>query len=335
MNGYVSVTDLSSPTERSLATALLDNDLMRTFVAVCEEGSFRAAAERILRTPSAVSMQMAKLEEQIGHEVFRKSGRSVVLTSAGAELLGYARRILSLNEEAMARFQCESLSGAVRIGVTDDYETRLLPAVLSRFGRLHPDADIEVVLAPSLSLVEMTAAGEVDLAFLEHNRTRSLSVGEVIHAEPFLWVGRRGGTAATRRPLPIAAPGVGCFWRYTGEESLERAGIPYRVAFSCEYSHGQIAAVEADLAVAPLPASYLGPTLERVPADASLPDLGVITTNMVIAPTASPAARALAAVVREELANRAHPAVSEGARPSPRATAKPVGPPDENASLGA
>ncbi|UOM33199.1 LysR substrate-binding domain-containing protein [Acuticoccus sp. I52.16.1] len=306
-----------------MSTNILESDLIRTFVAVCEEGSFRAAAERVNRTPSAVSMQMAKLEEQVRHPIFRKNGRSVALTPTGAELLGYARRILLLNEEAMARFQCESLAGVVRIGVTDDYETRLLPAVLSRFARLHPDANIEVVMATTLVLVDKAANGEVDLAFVEHNRTRSLTAGEVIHAEPFLWIGRRGGTAATRRPLPIAVPGVGCFWRHTAEEALERAAIPHRVAFSCEYSHGQIAAVEADLAVAPLPASYLGPALERVPVAAGLPDLGVITTNMCIAPTASPAARALAAVVRETLATKVDTRVGDtfAARPGTRAAA--------------
>lgn len=250
-------------------------------------------------------MQMAKLEEQIRRPPFRKVGRSVALSPAGEELLGYARRILSLSEEALARFQTDGLSGAVRFGVTDDYETLLLPAVLARFVRLHPDADIEVVHAPSLALVEQTAANEVDLALVEHNRTRSLvAAGEVIHAEPFVWIGRRGGTASARRPLPIAVPGSGCFWRHTALEALDRAAIPYRIAFSCEYSHGQVAAIEADLAVAPLPARYLTGTLERVPASEALPDLGVVTTSLCVAPGASDLARALAEVVRQTLARR-------------------------------
>lgn len=285
-------------------TALIDPELMRTFVAICEGGSFRAAAERVNRSPSAISMQMTRLEELMARPLFAKNGRSVALSPDGEELLGYARRILSLNEEAVARFRSPQLGGRVRFGAPDDYETRLMPAILARFGRLCPDADIELVLAPSAVLMADVAAGELDLAFVFDGHPGAPAGSEVIHAEPFVWLGCAGGDAKRRRPLPVAVPGGACPWRHRALEALDRDGLPYRIVFSCEYSHGQLAALQADLAVSPLPASYLLAGLERIAPEHGLPDLGIVATRLVVSPRANDTVRALARVAREVLQPR-------------------------------
>jgi DNA-binding transcriptional LysR family regulator len=79
----------------------LDMDVLRTFVAGVDLGSFAKAAERVGRSPSAISMQLRKLEEQVGQPLVRKDGRSLALTEAGESLLSYARRLLDLNDEAL------------------------------------------------------------------------------------------------------------------------------------------------------------------------------------------------------------------------------------------
>ena len=82
----------------------LDLDLLRTFLAFADTGSFTMAADRVGRTQSAVSMQMKRLEEACGRALFEKAGRINRLTADGEVLVGYARRMLALNEEAVARF---------------------------------------------------------------------------------------------------------------------------------------------------------------------------------------------------------------------------------------
>ena len=62
---------------------LLDNDVLRTFVAIADTGSFTTAADRVYRTPSAVSMQIKKLEEQLNVTLFLRDARSVTLTEGG------------------------------------------------------------------------------------------------------------------------------------------------------------------------------------------------------------------------------------------------------------
>ena len=91
--------------------ANLDMDALRSFVLGLELGSFSKAAERVGRSASAVSEQMARLEAQAGKPLLRKQGRGLVPTDAGETMLGYARRLLELDDEAVR----ETVHGAYRI----------------------------------------------------------------------------------------------------------------------------------------------------------------------------------------------------------------------------
>ena len=97
-------------------TQALDLDQLQTFVTIADTGSFTRAAEGVHRTQSAVSMQMRRLEERVGKPLFEKDGRTNRLSEDGEKLLGYARRMIRLNREALAAFDDSSLAGHVRIG---------------------------------------------------------------------------------------------------------------------------------------------------------------------------------------------------------------------------
>ena len=96
------------------------------------------------RTQSAVTQQMARLEEQLGVVLFRKGGRSKRLADHGVRLLDYARRLLALNEEALASLAAPDLRGPLRIGSIYDATEFLLPPLLARFSQLYPNLQIEV-----------------------------------------------------------------------------------------------------------------------------------------------------------------------------------------------
>ena len=88
---------------------VLDNDHLRTLIAIAETGSFTRAADIVHKTQSAVSMQIRRLEERIGRDLFEKEGRAAKLTEDGERLLDYAYRMIRLNDEAVASFK-EALS---------------------------------------------------------------------------------------------------------------------------------------------------------------------------------------------------------------------------------
>ena len=111
---------------------LLDLELLQTLVAIAETGNFSAAAEVVFRTPSAVSMQVKRLEELLGRSIFKRDSRSVALTADGEQLLVHARRVLAMNREIVAKFITPDVAGVVRMGAPDDAAERLLPEMLRR-----------------------------------------------------------------------------------------------------------------------------------------------------------------------------------------------------------
>ena len=98
---------------------LLELDHLRTLVAIAETGSFSGAAAAVYRTPSAISMQVKKVEDLLGRALFVRDSRSVSLTADGEFLLEHARRMLAQNREAMALFVAPDLKGVVRLGSTE------------------------------------------------------------------------------------------------------------------------------------------------------------------------------------------------------------------------
>ena len=132
----------------------IDHELLRTFVAIVDHGGFTRAAQAVNRTQSAVSMQIKRLEEDvIQRPLFERQGRQMHLTSEGTTLLGYARRILALQGEALNMLREPDMVGRVRIGVPDDFVMRFLPGILKSFSQTWPLVDVEVQCAPSSELL--------------------------------------------------------------------------------------------------------------------------------------------------------------------------------------
>src|SRR4029453_11047603 len=138
----------------------LELELLRTFVAITDRESFALAAEQVHRTQSAVTQQMARLEEQLGVALFLKVGRSKKLSEHGVRLLEHARRLLALNDETLEALAAPDLRGPLRIGSTYDAAEFLLPPLLGRFSQLYPNVQVEVHPARTAHLLQGLNAGE-------------------------------------------------------------------------------------------------------------------------------------------------------------------------------
>ncbi|QPI63701.1 LysR substrate-binding domain-containing protein [Vreelandella venusta] len=255
------------------ALPLLDSEVLRTFVTIAESGSFTRAAQQLFRTPSALSMQIKRLEETLGQTLFVREARYVRLTTEGEVLLGYGRRLLKLNAEAVTQFLSPSIEGRVGLGITDDVVGRILPNVLAQFARSHPAVQIDVVVGRSQDLLARLDEGELDLALVMGGEPGQAARGDVVHSEPLVWAGREDGVAVERTPLPVTLAQQGCTWRRIALNALDHAGVNYRIAYSCDHCAGQEAAMLADLAVTAFPKSLIRPPLKRLNND-SLPPLG-------------------------------------------------------------
>src|SRR6185436_19574751 len=146
--------------------ANLDIDLLRSFAAIADTGSFTAAAELVARTQSAVSVQVKRLEEIVGRRVFERTSRSLALTPAGETLLGYARRILELNDESVRRVAEPPVAGTISLGITEYFVPNELPQILARFAAAYPGVRLEVRMGLSRDLRQDMAAGALDAALV-------------------------------------------------------------------------------------------------------------------------------------------------------------------------
>ncbi|WP_274628490.1 LysR substrate-binding domain-containing protein [Arvimicrobium flavum] len=277
---------------------LLDLDVLRTFTAIAETGSFTTAANAVFRTPSAVSMQIKKLEDILGRAVFSRDARSVTLTTDGEMLLGYARRLLAINREAVSKFIIPDIVGVVRLGSPDDYGERVLPQVLKRFAQSHPAIAVDVTIDQSANLRRRMDDRALDLTLLTNSYKSSALSAEVLLTEPIVWAGAKGGCAHMREPLPVSLWEEGCAWRAGALEALGREGRNYRVAYMSAHTAGQRAAIMADLAVAPLPKSFLGNEMVELGQKDGMPDIGSYNIAMIVAPDASAPVKAVADHIR-------------------------------------
>ncbi len=276
------------------ATRTLNLDTARTFVAICETGNFRRAAERVNRSPSAVSLQVGKLEEQLGVRLLHRDARRVHLTHQGEILLGFARRLVGISDEAMAIFHGSPLSGCLSIAAPHDLGVTLVPRLLRRLAETHPRIRVDVRLDSSETVQRLFTEGNTNLALFNEAGTPQIPALDLF-SENLLWLMRDSGRAVEQDPLPLAVAKVGCAWRDVALRALEEAGRSYRVAYSSDTSMGQVASLRADLAVAALPGSLVDHDLVEVPGHWGLPPLG--RTHIYLAVDGSDTAKAFADLI--------------------------------------
>jgi DNA-binding transcriptional LysR family regulator len=259
----------------------LDLSLLRSFVAVIECGSVLQAAARVGRSQSAVSMQMQRLEDEVGRPLFRREGRTLRPNPAGEELLLHARRLLRLSDEALASLSRPEEAGLVRLGVPEDYAAYLMLPALERFAREHPLADIELTCEPSTALLQRVEAGRIDLALVTRYPQQGFAV---LRRERFVWAAKPETEVWLRDPLPVALFEAGDIARRYALEALQGAERPYRIVCSSRSLHGLIAVAQAGLAVVGLVESCLPPGLVRIGSGEGLPPLPLFDLSLVTVP---------------------------------------------------
>ena len=248
----------------------LDPELLQAFVAVADQRSFTRAAATLNRTQSAVSMQIKRLEDRLGVELFHRTKANVDLSPSGEGLLGYARRILSLSDEAIAHLREHKVEGVVRLGVMDDYGTSIVPPLLAGFLAGYPLIHVEMETGLTSSMP--ARLGEAyDLVIAMHPAGRG--DGEFLCREQAVWATSAEHPTEEQDPLPVALYPQGCLFRRWAMEALDAAKRRWRLAF---VSHS-LAAVESiaaqGLAVTVVKSSTFPSRLRRLSERDGLPPL--------------------------------------------------------------
>ncbi len=234
---------------------------------------------------------------------FGKEGRGLALTEMGEILIGYARRLLDLNDEALAALRNPDIFGSVRLGLPQDFAETWLPKVLARFARVHPSVRVEACVDRNAVLLDGLDRGDLDLA-LVWDDTRQKPRGAFIAEVPMVWIGPRTGFVRDQAmPLPLVAFVPPCIFRQAAVASLDAAGIPWRMTFSSPSLSGLWAAVAAGLGVTPRTPHGIPAAVKPLDARASgLPELPLLTLLLrVSGARRSPIIDELESILREAL----------------------------------
>lgn len=248
-------------------------DQLQSFVTIAEHGSYTKAAKKLFRTQPALSLQMKRLEEQVGAPLFSRSGRESKLTEAGRMLMGYARRIIELNDEAIGRLSVVDTAGTVRIGVLEEVTLRPLVGLLTRFGRLCTQIKIELQVSTSWELVEQVRKNELCLA-VANNAYSNLPSSD-LWTEKYYWaIGPEFDMESYDiLPLivdPIDAP---CHGLRDALAHMDAVGRKWEVAFASHSLLATQAAVRAGLGVGMISESALADDLQIVGEEEGMPHI--------------------------------------------------------------
>lgn len=276
----------------------LDMTALRSFVAVADSGGVTRAAGLMNLTQSAVSMQLKRLEESLDASLLDRSSRTISLTAAGEQLLGYARRMLALNDEVLHRLTSTHYEGVVRLGVPHDIVYPAIPEVLKRFAAEFPRLKVQLMSSFTRVLKTQFARGELDIMLTTEDGVDA--GGETLTSLPLVWVGSPGGQAWKNRPLPLAFESR-CRFRPEAQQELDRAGIPWEIAVETNSTRTIEATVSADLAIHAMLGGTESAMFERIPHGGALPELHRMNINLYVASAIDvPVLQEMADLVRSE-----------------------------------
>src|SRR6185437_6987104 len=272
---------------------MLDLELLKSFVSVVDSGGFTRAGERVHRTQSTVSQQIKRLEEDVGQLLLVRNGKDVTPTEAGERLLSYARRLLSLADEARDVVTQPGHEGAVRLGIPEDFAAYRLAKLLASCSRKGAGLRLHVRADQSAALKRDLERGELDLALFK--RTAGEKGGIAVWPERVHWVASKTHSRDLGEgSVPLVGFPTGCLYRAGAIHALESAGRGWHMAYTSSNLSGIQAAVAAGMGLSILSEMAIQADHRVLTARDGFAPIDKTEVALVASPDASPATLRLA-----------------------------------------
>ncbi|MDQ0074633.1 DNA-binding transcriptional LysR family regulator [Variovorax boronicumulans] len=258
-----------------------DIDLLRVFDTLVRIGSFTTAAKALSRTQSAVSMQLRRLEDQLGVQLVTRGTRQLAPTPEGLQLLPLVRQMLGLNDQLFHDVGAHEVSGNIRLGSIEHYATRVLPVLVAEFCRQYPRIHVELHHGVSSAMhTELGARYDMVLGIGAVGSGEGLPLSR----SKVVWATTTSAATHLQRPLPLAVTPEGSMLRNWATRALDRAGIPWRVAYTSSSATGLEAAVRAGIAVGVFREATISKRLKILGPKEGLPALPESEAWLAVAP---------------------------------------------------
>ena len=270
-------------------------DLLETFVAVVDAGSFTGAARVLGLRQSTVSQKIARLEIAARRRLLDRDTHRLSLTTYGERLLEHARTVIDAHLRLERSLTDAPLRGRLRLGASEDFVLSALPDVLATFARRHPEVDIELRAGLSHDLYDVFDAGLLDVVLVK--RRTGDRRGTLVWQEAIRWIGHVDVRTDPGEPLPLLLYPAPSVTRALAIETLEAVDRQWRVAFTSASLTGLTAAARAGLGVMPHSARLMPAGLVLLGPDPGLPALPEMEFVVLGPGGHQPAAQALIASV--------------------------------------
>ena len=258
----------------------LDLELLRTLCVIASDGTFGAAAVQLGLTQSAITQQMQRLEEQVGHPLFEKQGRGKRLTEHGQRLLTYARQLMAIHDEALRVLQQGDLQGHLRIGAPHDVADTVLPPLLSEVVRNWPMLRVSIQVGRSPFLTDALRRGELDMAI--SNRPEDEFEGLMLRSSPTVWLCAADYVHDRSQPIPLVMVDGPSIFRRLGQEALDTAGVTYSLRYTSTSLIGIRAALRAGLGITARGVEQLDASLRVVGPNEGMPLLPDLVYSLYV-----------------------------------------------------
>lgn len=253
---------------------LLDLELLRTFVMIVRTGELKKAAKAIYRSHAAVSMQIKRLEEQLGTCLMERSNQGIRLTEAGKTLLSYSEQFLTLNNAALSALAEKDLSGQLSFGIPTDYAQDFLDFFMPVLTQELPNLEAKIICDRSRNLRKKLDAGELDIAIVAGESEYPDEM--LLWSERLIWSAPACARLEEKEEMPVAIHEDNCIVRDLCLAGLKKANIPYKQVFGSPVLENVATAVHAGFAISLLPESLLIPDKSRMlPAN-------ILNSNLVL-----------------------------------------------------
>ncbi len=217
----------------------MDTHRLRSFLHVAELGSLSKAAQRLHVSQPALSRQIQLLEDEIGAQLFHRTGRGMTLTAAGRTLSTQGRDLLSQMDQLRRALadEAKQISGRVRIAIPPSLGVLLPAEVLKTLQDEHPQIEVQVIIALSGAVADALSRGQLDLGIVYASVSGAQLRTEVLYREVLWLVGPPQSKLRTNAPLtlrqallhPMVLPTRRHGLRITAEEQASQRGLQLQV----------------------------------------------------------------------------------------------------------
>src|SRR5437899_3177413 len=259
----------------------IPTDLLRTFVAICELGSFTKTANLLDLTQPAVSAHMRRLESMIGADLIAKSLTGVVLTECGTEVLRHARRMLAINDQIVnGSSGVEAEPQVIRVGIPNISAPNVLAEIVREGAAIGGQYRLQVCCDHSHGLLRSVQAGYLELVAVQFVNETEPHNTVVRWAEDLVWVKAPDFVFNPDVPVPLVSSPNLILPDRLGMAALEAANRPYEIVFTAFDTLARRAAAAAGLGYFAIPRSAVADTLV-IETPGVLPDLPQIHMGII------------------------------------------------------